>query len=268
MKTKSIILTMIFACAATMLMAQGTWTQKADFGGTARHTAVGFVIGDKAYVGTGNDGIDRKDFWEYDPVADVWSQIADFGGVPREAAEAFSIGSKGYVGTGWGQNGSAFYGDFWEYNPATNEWSQKADVGGLPRRGGVGFSIGNKGYIGIGHNVNGYVLDFWEYDPVADTWTRKSDFPGSGRENLVGFSIGSRGYVEEHVLAANHVFEVCPDFRNSFVDEAVCTANIKCESLLEELCDDEWTEELERHVLWKTALIELEVRTNNNDGTS
>lgn len=195
MKTKSIILTMIFAYAATMLMAQGTWTQKADFGGTARHTAVGFVIGDKAYVGTGNDGIDRKDFWEYDPVADVWSQIADFGGVPREAAEAFSIGSKGYVGTGWGQNGSAFYGDFWEYNPATNEWSQKADVGGLPRRGGVGFSIGNKGYIGIGHNVNGYVLDFWEYDPVADTWTRKSDFPGSGRENLVGFSIGSRGYV-------------------------------------------------------------------------
>ena len=33
--------------------ATNTWTQKADFGGTARHSAVGFSIGSKGYIGTG-----------------------------------------------------------------------------------------------------------------------------------------------------------------------------------------------------------------------
>ena len=32
-----------------------TWTQKADFGGTARAVAVGFSIGSKGYIGTGFD---------------------------------------------------------------------------------------------------------------------------------------------------------------------------------------------------------------------
>jgi N-acetylneuraminic acid mutarotase len=44
------------------------WTQKADFGGTARHEAVGFSIGNKGYVGTGGDSnYVTKDFWEYCP---------------------------------------------------------------------------------------------------------------------------------------------------------------------------------------------------------
>ena len=33
--------------------AANTWTQKADFGGTARDGAVGFSIGSKGYIGTG-----------------------------------------------------------------------------------------------------------------------------------------------------------------------------------------------------------------------
>jgi hypothetical protein len=48
--------------------AFNTWTQKTDFGGTARSYAVGFSIGDKGYIGTGNDGSSRKDFWEYEPI--------------------------------------------------------------------------------------------------------------------------------------------------------------------------------------------------------
>jgi hypothetical protein len=36
--------------------ATNTWTQKADFGGTARYSAVGFSIADKGYLGTGTDG--------------------------------------------------------------------------------------------------------------------------------------------------------------------------------------------------------------------
>jgi hypothetical protein len=56
-----------------------TWTQKADFGGTARWYAVGFSIGSKGYIGTGADGSVQfvKDFWEYDPTVDTTDMIPD-----------------------------------------------------------------------------------------------------------------------------------------------------------------------------------------------
>src|ERR1039458_4739017 len=46
--------------------SQGTWTQKANFGGIAREVAVGFSIGNKGYIGTGvfSPNIYR-DFWEW-----------------------------------------------------------------------------------------------------------------------------------------------------------------------------------------------------------
>jgi len=54
--------------------ATNTWTQKANFGGTARSAAVGFSIGLRGYIGTGiptgvvtADGGMYRDFWEYCP---------------------------------------------------------------------------------------------------------------------------------------------------------------------------------------------------------
>ena len=46
-----------------------SWTKKAAFGGTAREYAVGFSIGNKGYIGTGQDqgGVNKNDFWEYTP---------------------------------------------------------------------------------------------------------------------------------------------------------------------------------------------------------
>ena len=61
--------------------ATNTWTQKADFGGTARLGSLGFSIGSKGYIGTGWDGVYLKDFWEYDPTANAWTQKADFAAV-------------------------------------------------------------------------------------------------------------------------------------------------------------------------------------------
>ncbi len=90
-----------------------TWTQKADFGGTERSSAVGFSIGDKGYIGTGYDFAYqyKKDFWEYDPITDSWTQKTDFGGTARSEAVGFCIGGKGYIGTG------ALTNDFWQYSP-------------------------------------------------------------------------------------------------------------------------------------------------------
>ena len=86
--------------------------------------AVGFSIGNKGYIGTGEDTNGAtKDFWEYDPDNDTWTRKADFGGTARSNAVGFSIGNKGYIGTAnWGNSSD----DFWEYDPATDIWTRKS----------------------------------------------------------------------------------------------------------------------------------------------
>ena len=183
-----------YAWCQVMVTFTGTWAQKANVPG-ARHSAVGFSIGNKGYVGLGRDGGTlRQDFWEYDPVTNNWTQKADFPGGVREYAIGFSIGNKGYVGTGlqwWGSR----HQDFWEYDPDTDTWTQKANFPGGNRSGAVGFSIGNKGYVGTGDDGNNRHQDFWEYDPASNVWTRRANFGGSVRSWAAGFSIGNRGYL-------------------------------------------------------------------------
>ena len=186
--------------------APNTWIQMSDVGinlpngPTGRHSAVGFSIGTKGYIGTGQDGSSlRNDFWEFDQATNVWTQKASFAGPARSGAAGFSIGTKGYVGTGMA---GASKNDFWEYDPAANTWTQKASFGGSARNAAVGFSIGSKGYIGTGYdgaNKN----DFWEYDPAANSWTQKAPFGGTGRYGAVGFSIGSKGYIGTGYDGAN-----------------------------------------------------------------
>jgi N-acetylneuraminic acid mutarotase len=173
-----------------------TWTQKADFGGTARAGAVGFSIGNKGYIGTGNKGTVReKDFWEYNPVNNTWTQKADFGGGVRTLATGFSVGTKGYLGTG--VDASVSRKDFWEYNPATNVWTQKADFGGGLRYSATAFSTNTKGYVGTGatNSPLSFPVNFWEYNPLNNVWTQKANFGGIGRDFATGFSVGSAGYI-------------------------------------------------------------------------
>lgn len=192
MKTIILFFSILAAVGLTALQAQDTWTQKADFGGTARKQAVAFSIGTKGYVGTGFKEVAKKDFWEYDPALNAWTQKSDFGGAARWTAAAFEISGKGYIGTGY--DGSGSVKDFWEYDPVANIWTKKADFGGTARYGAVGLSIEDKGYMGTG--VDGaWRKDFWEYDPESDTWTQIANYGGVGREVAVGFSINSKGYV-------------------------------------------------------------------------
>jgi len=176
-----------------------SWTQKADFGGGERAYAVGFSIGNKGYVGTGeNDNGNQNDFWEYDTSSNKWTQKTKYPGSTVEHAVGFSIGNKGYVGTGklsTGYSTSSQKKDFYEYDPSSDSWSQKADFGGTVRSDAVGFCIGNKGYIGTGISGSNLVKDFWQYDTSSDTWKQKTDFPGLSRYDAVGFSIGSKGYL-------------------------------------------------------------------------
>jgi len=192
MKPIRLIILFSFLLTFEIAFGQGTWTQKADFGGTARWCPVGFSIGTKGYVGVGYD-LDsmRSDFWEYDSGLNSWSLKANFGGSAREYSVGFAIGYKGYIGTGT----PGFMKDFWEWELVSNIWTQKADFGGTARHDAVGFSIGNKGYIGTGGDSDSSRSDFWEYDPTQNQWFQKANFGGGRRNYAVSFSIGTKGYI-------------------------------------------------------------------------
>lgn len=47
------------------------WTQMQDFPGTSRRYSTGMSIGNKCYLGTGTNGTNFKDFWEFNAVAGI-----------------------------------------------------------------------------------------------------------------------------------------------------------------------------------------------------
>jgi hypothetical protein len=123
MKKIILLFAILFAAGINSSLAQGAWTQKADFKEQERYGATGFSIDTKGYIGCGYDNSFKNDFWEYDPAVNVWTQKADFGGAGRSEAVGFSIGNKGYIGLGYWWGGH--YKDFWEYDPISNNGHKK-----------------------------------------------------------------------------------------------------------------------------------------------
>jgi len=174
------------------------WIQMTSLGnstgsGLGRDVTVSFVIGNSAYVGTGQGGAPYlKDFWEFNAPVNTWFQKLNLTGSGRRGAVAFSINGKGYVGTG--QDSLGMKSDFWEYNPAIGTWSQKANFAGGARRLAVAFAINGKGYVTTG-DANSFKNDMWEYDPIGNTWVQKANFPGTPRYSAAVFVINNRAYV-------------------------------------------------------------------------
>ncbi len=110
-----------------------TWTEKRhisnfdtqsfdDLYAMIRQNAVAFVMGDFAYLTTGNNGAERVDTWEYDIKNDLWYQETSYEGTAREGAVAFTINmngvDRGFVGTGRnGAGPTGQFSDFWEWFP-------------------------------------------------------------------------------------------------------------------------------------------------------
>lgn len=167
-------------------LATNTWSQKADFEGTARRQAIAFTINDIAYVGTGQDvtGL-RKDFYKYDPSTNSWTQLNDFGGTARRQAVGFTMGDNGYVGTG---DDGVLKNDFWMYTATTDSWTQKADFPGTPRAGATGWGIFPTGFIATGEdNTFSYKKDVWEYNYFGNVWVQRADLTGPARKNAISF---------------------------------------------------------------------------------
>ncbi len=175
-----------------------SWTYIGDILGGPRFGAVAFVIGTKAYVGTGwspSTG-HTTDFFEFDPSNNyTWTQKSSLPGVPRTYATGFSICNKGYLGTGLIANNTGI-SDFYEYDPSTNTWMAKPNYGGGACYGAKGFSICTKGFMLKGaHNGTCDSKKFWEYDPELNTWIQRTDIPGEFRFHPIAFSIKNKGYI-------------------------------------------------------------------------
>lgn len=136
--------------------------------GNGRHSAVAFVIGEWAYVGTG-----------YVP--------------------AFSFGS-----TNDKENirDRKFFNDFYRFNVKTKQWqkgwSSKMIVNGVEvegRRDAIAFTDGKYGYVGTGYGEDNRVFkDFYRFDPVSETWEEVS-FPGESRYGGTAFVVNNAAYV-------------------------------------------------------------------------
>ncbi|MCX6291798.1 MAG: T9SS type A sorting domain-containing protein [Bacteroidetes bacterium] len=180
-----------------------TWTQKASFPGVPRVGAVTFTVGNKTYIGTGQDSSSNllSDFWEYDPSTNAWTPLNNFSGGSRRGATGFTIGAKGYISTGF--DGTNDLKDCWEYDPATDSWLQKKNLGipmSNPRRDAVSFTVNNKGYVVTGYDGSvSYNKECWEFNGDT-TWARRADL-GSGsalqtaRRWATGLTIDTVGFV-------------------------------------------------------------------------
>ena len=195
MRKQSHLIIAFLLLSITVNVTAQEWKQKSNFGGTSRKDASGFAIGNKGYIGNGDDGVKKEDLWEYDKATDVWSQKANVPGGTRDKACGFSVGTKGYVVTGVDLSGT-YMNDCQEYDPGTNSWTAKANFTGATRHSASAYSIGNKGYVTCGYDGTTQTKEHWEFDPAANTWTRKADFGGSARRSCVGIGLSNgRGYV-------------------------------------------------------------------------
>lgn len=69
-----------------------------------RTNAAAFVMGDFAYITTGNNGGVMTSTWQYDFSNDTWLSKTAYEGAAREGAVGFSVNGVGYVGTGRSSN--------------------------------------------------------------------------------------------------------------------------------------------------------------------
>ena len=93
-------------------------------------------------------------------------------------------------------------------------------------------------------------------------------FDEHGLEGLDGEAVEGGCAVEHHRLAAGDLFQDVPDLGLLLLDHLLGGAHGVAEAKLLEAADDEGLEEGEGHLLGQTALVELEVRADDDHGAA
>ena len=74
--------------------------------------------------------------------------------------------------------------------------------------------------------------------------------------------------VQQDRVVLDDLFEDVPDLGADALDDALGALDVVREALLDQLPHDERLEQLERHLLGQSALVELQVRTDDDDGAA
>ncbi len=77
-----------------------------------------------------------------------------------------------------------------------------------------------------------------------------------------------RRTVQHNRAVADHSFKSFPDLGSVALDQAARTFDIRGVIILYKSCDHERTVQLKRHALGQTALIQFQLRTNHDHGTT
>lgn len=171
----------------------GNWSRVADFPAQGRYGAVAFVIGNKAYVGTGmkqrwtqdDSEVYYNDFYVFDGTTDKWTgertviETKDKNevGMGRTDAVAFSFAgdTKGYVGTG--KDDGRVLKDFWVYDQQTDSW-ETTSFPGESRCGAVAFVIDDKAVVCLGsgstNSASSYKTDVLVFDRQTGEWSSRA----------------------------------------------------------------------------------------------
>ena len=89
-----------------------------------------------------------------------------------------------------------------------------------------------------------------------------------GLEGLDGEAVERRRAVQQHRVALGDLLEDVPDLRRALLDHLAGAAHGVHEAELLEAADDERLEEDERHLLREPALVELQLRADDDDGAA
>ena len=189
-----------------------SWKPMEDFRGGKREFPVGFVIGNKAYVGAGQTAADiplcpdypaGNNFWEFDPSVGEkgkWNRKANIEECRfKSFAVGFAVGNRGYIA-----GGQARY--VYEYDPSFDTWRKlNASTPGRIQKYIVAFTIDSTAYLGTGvddvFQSGGVVDEFWKFEPYQNyKWTQLKAFGGEPRFHATGFAIEVepgiwRGYI-------------------------------------------------------------------------
>jgi N-acetylneuraminic acid mutarotase len=196
------------------------WKRVADFGGTARYNAVGFVIGTKAYVGTGYDGSRcTRDFWQFDPQANTWGEIESYPGEKIERGLSFVVKDKAYVGCG--TNNGWLNTDLWEFDPQELNWTKRSPANNasyssvfrqaVRRYDAVAFTIGDRAYVLGGISSQGKTdKTVYEFNSNTLEWSQRTSFGGAARSMAIAFVLDGRAFAgggQNSTMADDDVME-------------------------------------------------------------
>jgi N-acetylneuraminic acid mutarotase len=84
-----------------------------------RYNAATFVIDNKAYLATGENGSMNTHTWEYDPSNDTWTEKTGFSGTARTGALGITLKNRGFILSG--RSGTAPFDNMYELLPGTED---------------------------------------------------------------------------------------------------------------------------------------------------